>query len=83
MAVLTGKLSYMPPSKNTTPSISTGLTKKGKVMDARTAFARLPCLKAISLLESISAATQRKGIIRLSKLLPETADAPEKYSINP
>ena len=81
-ASFTGKLSYIPPSKSKTLFISTGRINNGNVIDALIDLARSPSLSITNFVESISAATHRKGIIRLSKLFFASTEGCEKYSIN-
>jgi hypothetical protein len=57
-----GRLSAMPPSTSSRPSISTGANAPGTDMLARMAWDRLPRLSTTASPVSMSAATARNGI---------------------
>ena len=78
-----GKLLYRPPSYSRRESTLMGLKKNGYVIDALTASPRLPSEKTICFLLYTSDATQRKGIMRLSKFPLQTVFGPENISMKP
>ena len=75
-----GKLLYIPPSNIIFPSSSIGEKTKGKVIEALTESPRSPDVLTLSLLSSMSEATQKKGIIKLSKSPLQAVVAEENIS---